>query len=336
MASNSKNDYPIDIVITWVDGNDPIWQKERDKYVSLSDRKKKSIAGDERYRDDGMLYFIFRGIEKFAPWVNKIHFVTWGHLPTWLDTNNPKLHIVKHEDFVPDEYLPTFSSNALSLNFHRIEGLAEHFIYVNDDMYFTSPIKKEAFFKRGLPCDMAVQENIDMYNYQDVYYYSVMNDIALLNHLVDKKKVLKKHFFKWMNIKYGLKGSMKNVLLSPFNLFSGIYEPHTPAPYLKSTYVEVWNKIGKQLNDTCLRKCRSPFNCSENIFRYYQMGLGKFVPINRDKYGIVQVMGSSGLAEIIKKQKYSMVCINYSNGVTNKDIVNAFSVILGDKSSFEI
>ena len=225
----NNNTYPIDIVITWVDGSDPAWQLERNKFVSKFDISNKSIAGSERYIDDGMLEYIFRGIEKFVPWVNKIHFVTWGHLPKWLNVNHPKLHIVKHEDFLPKEYLPTFSGNALSLNFHRIPDLAEHFIYVNDDMYFIAPIKKEFFFRNGLPCDMAVQEVIDMTTYHDVYYYSVMNDITLLNTLISKRQSIKSHPFKWFNCKYGIKYFFKNFSLLPYNLFPGIDEPHTPA-----------------------------------------------------------------------------------------------------------
>ena len=333
---NRNEQFPVDIVMTWVDGNDPKWKEERNKYVSLVDRKNKSTGGDERYIDDGLLQYIFRGIEKFAPWVNKVHFVTWGHLPEWLNINHPKINIVKHEDFMPKKYLPTFAGNPLSLNFHRINGLAEHFIYVNDDMYFIKPTKKDVFFKRGLPCDMAVQEVIDMYSYHDVYYYSVMNDITLLNHLIDKKTAIKKHPMKWFNIRYGLKYNIKNLLLSPFNLFSGIYEPHSPAPYLKSTYEEVWLKLEKELDDTSLRKIRSPYNCSENVIRYYQMAKGDFYPINRNKYGIVTTMSAKNLSSIILEQKYNMVCINYSDKTFLEKIRKSFDTLLPEKSGFEL
>ena len=48
--------------------------------------------GVNRYRDWNNLRYWFRGVEKFAPWVRKIHFVTWGHIPDWLDTTNPKIN----------------------------------------------------------------------------------------------------------------------------------------------------------------------------------------------------------------------------------------------------
>ena len=84
----------IDFVILWVDGNDPAWREEKEKYspkTPLADR-------EERYRDWGFLPYLFRSIEKFAPWFRTIHFVTWGHLPKWLNVNHEKLHIVRHED----------------------------------------------------------------------------------------------------------------------------------------------------------------------------------------------------------------------------------------------
>ena len=112
-----KNTNPIDFVIIWVDGNDKQWQAEKAKY----DGKTVTNANSEvRFRDWDNLQYWFRGVEKFAPWVNKIHFVTWGHLPKWLDTTNPKLNIVNHKDYIPSKYLPTFNSHTIELNLSLI------------------------------------------------------------------------------------------------------------------------------------------------------------------------------------------------------------------------
>ena len=100
----------IDFVITWVDGQDEAWRREKARYVSDS---KKVDAGEERYRDWELLKFWFRGVEKFAPWVRKVHFITWGHLPKWLDTNHPRLHIVRHEDYIPQEFLPVLDRKSV-------------------------------------------------------------------------------------------------------------------------------------------------------------------------------------------------------------------------------
>lgn len=63
----------IDFVVMWVDGNDPEWQKEKQKF-SVDDNADGSIY---RYRDFGLLKYWFRGVEKFAPWVNNVYFVSW-------------------------------------------------------------------------------------------------------------------------------------------------------------------------------------------------------------------------------------------------------------------
>ena len=132
---NRREKEPIDFVITWVDGNDPKWQEEKDKTLIAQGLGVHIDGRKERYRDWDNLQYWFRGVEKYAPWVRKIHFVTWGHMPEWLNVDHPKLHIVKHEDFIPKEFLPTFNSHTIEWNFHRIEGLSEHFLYFNDDMF---------------------------------------------------------------------------------------------------------------------------------------------------------------------------------------------------------
>ena len=91
----------IDFVILWVDGSDPKWIKDKEKYVEKSVNGSES---DNRFRDWDNLKYWFRGVEKYAPWVNKIHFITYGHLPEWLNLNNEKLDIVRHEDIIDKEY----------------------------------------------------------------------------------------------------------------------------------------------------------------------------------------------------------------------------------------
>jgi hypothetical protein len=126
----------IDFVLTWVDGSDPVWQAERAKYDTSG------ITGNNaHYRDWGTLKYWFRSVERFAPWVRKIHFVTCGQVPEWMNTEHPKLNLVNHADYIPAEYLPTFSANPIELNFHRIAGLSEQFVYFNDDTFLSSPVE---------------------------------------------------------------------------------------------------------------------------------------------------------------------------------------------------
>ena len=121
----------IDFVMPWVDGSDIEWQREKTRYRDKEVNQKEIDASMARYRDWDNLQYWFRGVEKFTPWVNKIHFITYGHLPKWLNTTNPKLQIVKHEDYIPEKYLPVFSARPIELNIHRIPGLSDKFVYFN-------------------------------------------------------------------------------------------------------------------------------------------------------------------------------------------------------------
>ena len=100
----------IDFVLIWVDGNDMEWQKTKAQYRGDEQFNQNNV----RYRDWDILHYWFRGVEKFAPWVRKVHFVTCGHVPQWLQLEHPKLNFVKHEEYIAGEYLPTFSANPIA------------------------------------------------------------------------------------------------------------------------------------------------------------------------------------------------------------------------------
>jgi len=67
----------IDFVIPWVDGGDHHWKELFEQY---SPDENTVDARTERYRDWGLLKYWFRGVEKYSPWVRKIHFITQGQM----------------------------------------------------------------------------------------------------------------------------------------------------------------------------------------------------------------------------------------------------------------
>ncbi len=67
----------MDFVQLWVDSNDTEWQAEFKRYAAINNGDKRDV----RYRDWENLKYWFRGIEKFAPWVERVHLVTCGHYP---------------------------------------------------------------------------------------------------------------------------------------------------------------------------------------------------------------------------------------------------------------
>ena len=99
-----------------------------------------------RFRDTDELRFSLRSLEKFAPWVRHVFIVTNGQVPSWLDLSNPHVTLVTHEEiFQNSSHLPTFSSPAIEAHLHEIPGLSEHFIYLNDDIFFGKEVWPDDF-----------------------------------------------------------------------------------------------------------------------------------------------------------------------------------------------
>jgi hypothetical protein len=332
-----QENYPIDFVLTWVDGNDPEWQKDEAKYRSKDPAIDNSKA---RVRDWDNLQYWFRAIEKYAPWFRTLHFVTWGHIPKWLNTSNPKLHIVKHSEFIPEEYLPTFSSWTITWNMWRIEGLAEHFVYFGDDVFVGKPTDKTRFFKNGIPCDYAQLAVLAAINPQ-VHY--VANSLEVLHRRHNMLKSILSNLAKWLNLRYGLRAMLKTAYLLPYSSFAGIKNPHVTSPYLRSEFEKFWQEEFDVLNSTCQNKFRSFSDVIHWLVRYDRLASGKFIPISSgDTHtDVINDERASVIANYIEKQKYRLFCINDSNDIVDfekcKNIINAaFERILPNKSSFEL
>lgn len=299
----------IDAVVLWVDDQDVEWQKDRAFY-----KNQEFItpdAGENRYRDWGIFKYWFRGIEKNAPWVNKIYLVTCGHVPQWLDINHPKIVVVKHEDFMPKEYLPTFSSHSIELNLHRIEGLSDKFIYFNDDMFVMNESKKEDFFKNEMPCYVVGLDVVVPEIGASCVDYVKLNNMNVLNKYADKNKMLKSDFGKWFNLKYG-KVLIKTLLLLPWKNITGIYEAHQPTPFIKSTFDEMWELEYEILHKTCLNKFRENSDVNQWLLKNWQTVNGNFKPYSVKNYSYYELRENN---YTLYKQidKYKLICINDSS-----------------------
>ena len=337
MKNNNQTDNrPIDFVIAWVDGNDPEWRKEK---ASYSKEKDDGDQREVRFRDWDTLRYWFRGIETFAPWVNRIHFVTWGHLPEWLNADHPKLHIVNHRDYIPEEYLPTFNSHTIELNLHRIEGLAEQFVYFNDDMFLTAPVNPEEFFRKGLPCDTFALNAI--YFGKDSVGPINGNDISLINEHFDKRRLLKKNWTNWFAPVNGLKNLFRSALLLPWPWFTGFMYAHTSTNLLKSTMEEVWEKEFEVLDQTCRDQFRQKTNVNQWVFKYWQLAKGAFVPVSMKKKHCYHVKAEiESACQSIEKGTYKEVCINDTGKTTEFEekaarVRSSFEKLLPKKSAFE-
>ena len=140
--------FPVDVVYTWVDGSDPVWNAAREQRLSgiTGTAQTRESSGQARFLDRDELRYSFRSIHLFAPWVRKIHLVTAGQVPDWLDVDHPMVNLVDHTDILPADGLPVFNSHAIETSLHTIEGLSEQFLYFNDDFFLARPVRPEAFF----------------------------------------------------------------------------------------------------------------------------------------------------------------------------------------------
>lgn len=153
--------FPIDFVVTWVDGNDPEHRRKRLIYATGSESLHNDVGGETRYRSVGEIAFCIGSILRFAPFVRKIFIVTDQqnpHLEAFVAHNFPDnstpIEIVDHTVIFRgyEHYLPTFNSVAIETMLWRIPGLSEHYVYMNDDFSIISPVGREDFFdKSGIP-----------------------------------------------------------------------------------------------------------------------------------------------------------------------------------------
>jgi hypothetical protein len=138
--------HDIDVVFSWVDGTDPAFLSSR---AGRLDRARLGVGddADARTRQIDELRYALRSVDQHAPWVRRIFIATDTRLPGWLITDHPKITVVRaSEHFSDPAALPTFNSHAVESQLHHIDGLAEHFLYCNDDMFFGRPVAASVFF----------------------------------------------------------------------------------------------------------------------------------------------------------------------------------------------
>lgn len=332
----------IDIVIPWVDGSDPDWLKEKNFWNDKINPDKNSNSNNRYQSWDNLIYF-FRAVESFMPWVNKVFFVTWGHIPEFLNIENKKLQIIRHADYIPQKYLPTFNVNAIELNLHRIQDLSENFIYFNDDTFPLMPVDKEYYFSDNLPCDEAVETPIIPILAGEISQYTWNMralDTAIINKHFNKRDVQRENRDKWFCDNYE-DLLERNRMLSYWDNFVGFRDPHLPVALKKSTFEKVWKAEPEMLEKACISKFRNYDCVNQWLIRYWQICEGNFIP--RKTLGqsyVLNIQNYEDISDIILKQTQPMICINEECFVDEfeliKSKVNAtFEKVLPGKSSFE-
>lgn len=334
----------IDFVVTWLDSSDPAWQQEYNEY-KLSATGDKSAA---RFRDMNIFRYWFRAVERYAPWVNRVFLVTNGKNPDWINPNHPKLVLVSHKEYIPQELLPTFNSCTIELNFHRIKELSEHFVYFNDDILLNGPVSPEYYFQGGLPCDLNKETcfNVPIYTQKERFsiYMSMLADLGIVNAHFNRWQTVLQSPRRWFGPHLGLKGLVMSSVLLKQRLFVGFSNFHAEQTFLKSTFNEVWQQEPEFLYSSCTR-FRQDVIANPYVMRYWQLASNKFHP-KRRRFEAIHFLGKTDIDRIectLTNPSIVSVCLNDTALCSDDDyehIIERLHDILEkkfpDKSEYEL
>jgi hypothetical protein len=240
-----KTPYPIDLVYLWVDGSDENWLKKKEYWRKKDDPHWLYATSTARWRDRDELRHSLRSVEMYLPWVRQIFIVTDHQVPSWLNTNHPKIRIVDHTEIFPPDALPVFNSNAIESRLSYIPGLAEHFIYLNDDVFVNAPLTPDFFFDAdGKPISYIDRKWTKIYrkiikkNPNDRWSRMVMNPAVIVEKKTGKKIPL-------------------------------MVGTHTSSAYLKSDYQKAQDLFEEEMRPTVYSKFRSPDDLTRGLVGLY-------------------------------------------------------------------
>lgn len=228
----------IDIVYTWVDGNDSEWCKRKADAQKVE--LKEELAGNCRFVSHDELMYSIRSVEKFCPWVNTIFIVTDKQTPSWLDTSNTKVKIIDHTEIFGNEgTLPTFNSNAIELKLHHIVGLSEQYIYLNDDMFFGRPVSQKYFFNSDQSVKLRFQS------------ISNIRKIRSPKELLEESHLSKKNPYQ-----NGILNARREVYKQT-GFISKVKPAHTPLAFQKSECFKLENKFKNAFTNSISNQFRT-------------------------------------------------------------------------------
>lgn len=242
----------VDLVYTWVNGADEDYLKICQKYS-----EKPIDLNPERYRDTyQMLRYSLRSVEKYLDWYRNIYIVTARpQRPNWLVIPHPRIKIVHHDEIIDPEYLPTFNPNCIESYLHKIPGLSEHFIYINDDFLFGRDTKIDDFFQNGRHTifNTFFGENLSW------RIYDGKNDIVGLGLIEHTPLFIKKNFWEEMvglfpekmqqtrNHKFRKPEDLMTYKLYRYHMLKNHRQVSNPIPIHKLLKVNTFHKITNDL-----------------------------------------------------------------------------------------
>ena len=313
----------VDIVYTWVNGNDPDWLKRKKFHNPMSENNTtmhESAFSDNRYISRDELKYSLRSIEKYLLGYRNLYIVTDKQIPDWLKEND-RVKIIDHKDIFPDKsVLPVFNSHAIEACLHLIPNLSEHYLYLNDDILFGRFTDVSRFFpKKG-------KINIFPSTQTFIPFGEVSKDrLPVDSAAINTRKLL---------MREGLGCAVKKF-------------KHTPLPQIKSILHEIVNKFSEEIDNTRKSKFRQPSDISitsSMLFNYAlltdraQIGRIRYFYINmNDKDGLNRL---KTLPYMTENKRPDVFCVNDVEGEGNQELINtvfkdSIEKLFSYKSSYE-
>lgn len=278
--------FDIDMVFSWVDGTSSEFQRAR------AQRMKTYVVGEgddseARYRQIDELKYALRSVRLFAPWVRRIFVVTDSPRPDWL-AQHPAVTFVRSEEFFADpSVLPTHNSHAVESQLHHIDGLSEHFIYSNDDMFFGRPVRPEMFFSPG-----GITKFIE----------------AATRIGLGEPNPSRSGFENAARVNRGL-------LFTRFGRVTTRHLEHAATPLRRSVMAELEREFPAEFARTAASAFRSSSDISvtNSLYHYYALMTGRAVVQERAKVKYIETTLAAAAAEmdtLLHNRDYDFFCLN--------------------------
>ena len=280
---------PIDVVYTWVDGSDPAWLERKSQALMDAGRGPlhATAANSSRFQSRDELKYSLRSLDMYADWVRHIYLVTDDQVPSWLDTDNPRITVLSHREVFGDRgRLPTFNSHAIETQLHRIEGLSEHYLYLNDDVFFGRPVSPELFVhSNGLSKFFMSHAKIGV-------GHAGGGDMPVMSAAKNNRDVLSKTFDRAVSNKF----------------------KHVPHSLRRSVMADMEREFATQFEQTAASQFRhhEDVSVSAALHHYYGYATGRAVPASiRYFYAdIARDDTQYRLSILLDKRSYDCFCLN--------------------------
>ncbi|MBT2566852.1 stealth family protein [Arthrobacter sp. ISL-85] len=278
--------FDIDIVFSWVDGSSP-------EYIAARRAQQQGVVlgeGDDheaRFRQINELKYALRSVYMFAPWIRRIFIATDSPAPAWL-AEHPSVTIVRSEEFFSDpSVLPTHNSQAVECQLQHIEGLSEHFLYSNDDMFFGRPVGPDMFFTPGGITKFIEAETRIGLGENDAER-SGFENAARVN---------------------------RKLLWNRFGRITTRHLEHTAAPLRRSVVDQMEEEFPEEFRKTAASRFRAADNISvtNSFYHYYALLTGRAVTQTAAKVRYVDTTMRSGLKylpKLLAKRNMDFFCLN--------------------------